>query len=214
VNKIQKNYFKEWGIKNNIYGFDGFDKAIDALDVKSYELKVPRVVGQINSQGFYKSFNDMLKTASFILSKVEQKYNPDSYKMITPKELLIKLQTNVVLPLAVIIDWQLDNKSKLHYVEQTGAFTTNNVNSIIMPTIQDAKDKDIDMAWEIRAVVDYRYNKRTKKCQYKIKWKRIDKKYYPDQWINESLVSASSLVKKVDAKKMHVNTTTPGLMPK
>jgi len=61
----------------------------------------------------------MLKTASFILSKVEQKYNPDSYKMITPKELLIKLQTNVVLPLAVIIDWQLDNKSKLHYVEQT-----------------------------------------------------------------------------------------------
>ena len=113
----QPNIYKHW--KNKIYGFDGFDKAIDALDVKSYELKVPRVVGQINSQGFFKSFNDMLKTASFILSKVEQKYNPDSYKMITPKELLIKLQTNVVLPLAVIIDWQLDNKSKLHYVEQT-----------------------------------------------------------------------------------------------
>jgi hypothetical protein len=45
-------YIKEWGIKNKIYGFDGFDKASDALDVKSYELKVPRVVGQTNSQGF------------------------------------------------------------------------------------------------------------------------------------------------------------------
>ncbi len=74
----------------------------------------------------------MLKTASFILSKVEQKYNPDSCEMITPKELLFKLQTNVVLTLSVIIDWQLDNKSKLHL-----AFTTNNVNSIIMPTIED-----------------------------------------------------------------------------
>jgi hypothetical protein len=145
---------------------------------------------------------------------VEQKYNPDSYKMITPKELLIKLQTYVLLPLAVIIDWQLDNKSKLHYVEQTGAFTTINVNSIIMPTIEDAKDKDIDMAWEIRAVVDYRYNKRTKKCQYKIKWKRIGKKYYPDQWINASLVSASSLVKAVEPKRLEVLKTTPGLIPK
>ncbi len=60
--------------------------------------------------------------------------------MIT-KEMIIKLQTNVGLPLTVIIDWQLDNKSKLHYVEQTGAFTTNNVNSIIMQTIEELMPK-------------------------------------------------------------------------
>ncbi len=52
----------------------------------------------------------------------------------------------------VIIDWKLDNNSKLHYVEQTGAFETNNVNAIIIPTILDAIDKDIDMAFEIRNV--------------------------------------------------------------
>ncbi len=64
----------------------------------------------------------------------------------------------------VIIDWKLANKSKLHYVEQTGAFTTNNVNEIIIPTIQDAIDKDIDMAFEIRNVNVVRSNIYYKYC--------------------------------------------------
>ncbi len=37
-------------------------------------------------------------------------------------------------------------------------------------SIQDAIEKGIDMACEIRAVVDYRLKKKTiQKCQYKIK---------------------------------------------
>ncbi len=54
-------------------------------------------------------------------------------------------------------------------------------------SIQDAIEKGIDMACEIRAVVDYRLNKKTNKCQYKIKW--IRKKYHRDQWNNESKLS-------------------------
>ncbi len=73
------------------------------------------------------------------------------------------LKTTYVLPMNVIIDWQLDQKSKLEYNATAKGFTTNNSNSIFISTMQEATQKEEDVAYELREVSDVRWNARTKK---------------------------------------------------
>jgi len=53
------------------------------------------------------------------------------------------------------------------------------------------------VAYELRAITNFRIHPKTKKPQYLVSWKPIKKRNYKDRWVNGSMVSAATMIRSI-----------------
>jgi hypothetical protein len=94
---------KAWGMQNQLFSFDGFEKAIVDLDVESYELKHSRIGHIVNSTTFGSNIKKLVRTCHFnyIQSIGNDKFSINDFKNM--------IRTSLVLPIRVIIYCLLDD---------------------------------------------------------------------------------------------------------
>ena len=183
---------KAWGIQNQLFSFDGFEKAIEDLNVESYELKHSRIGPIVNSTTFGANIKKLVRTCHF---NYTQSIGNNNFSINDFKNMM---KTSLVLPIRVIIDWLLDDSKKIRYIDQTNCFVTIDKDGQMFDDFEllcldEAEQKGCDVDYQISDIDNYRINPRTSKEQYRVERAPINGEKFRKTWANASVVDAPAL---------------------
>jgi hypothetical protein len=204
---------KTWGVQKQLFSFDGFQKAIEGLELEQYETKHSRIGPVVNATTFGSNIKKLIRTCSFNYSQAidNEQLKGDDFMHLMRKSL--------VLPIRVIIDWLLDESKKIRFIPETNCFVTINrdgqmLENFELMSLEEADQKGSDVAYEIIDIDNVRINPKTSKEQFRVEFAPINGKKYRKQWCNDSMLDAPLFKSKVKRLQTKAINDHEGLLPK